>query len=464
MNVRGLLVAICRLLVRIYFSKIEITGLERVPEHGPVVMVLNHPNGLLDPIFVLTCCQRKVSFLAKEPLFRMPVVGLFVRTFECLPVYRKSDGADPAKNREMVQRSIALLQSGNALAVFPEGTSHSDPSLMPFRTGAARIALAASAPSLGAREVNVVPCGLYYDDKTTFRSKVLVNFGHPVRTPRVELDERFQPPPAATREFTAELERALAQVTLNAPSIEVLRLTQLAERLLSGAESDSAALERRPRLRRSIDEAREIRARMVAGYGRLAEVDPEALSALVRRIDTFEAFMAGEQLAIEQRVLFPNSVVVPYVLSALLVSVTLLPLALIGLLMNVLSYHFVAWLARRYAKAEADLVSSGKVVGGMLTYPAAWLICSIVVAIVTAPLWGLVTLIGSPIAAWAALRFLERAGHAYNQGHVVIKLLIRKQLRRRIVAERAAIRDAIFALEDRLAALDSAGQSQVLPH
>src|SRR5690606_897326 len=130
------------------------------------------------------------------------------------------------------------------------------------------------------------------------------------------------------------------------------------------------------------------------------------------------------------------------------------PLALVGVLMNVPSYYFVAWLARRFAKAEADLLSTGKVVGGMLTYPAVWVIFAVAVGIVTQPLWGLLTLLGSPIAAWAALRFLERAGHAYNQGHVVLKLLVRPRLRRRIVTERAAIRDAIFELEDRLADLD----------
>src|SRR5690606_27571174 len=109
------------------------------------------------------------------------------------------------------------------------------------------------------------------------RSKVLVNFGHPIRTPRVELDEHFEPPHDVTREFTSELEGALTQVTLNAPSVEVLRLTQLGERLLRGAEGDAAALERRPSLRRTIDEAREIRTQMVAAYERLVQVDPDAL-------------------------------------------------------------------------------------------------------------------------------------------------------------------------------------------
>ena len=453
---REFLVAVCRLLIRIYFSQIEITGLDRLPKQGPVVLVLNHPNGLLDPLFVLTACDRRVSFLAKEPLFRMPLVGFFVRTFECLPVYRRSDGADPAKNRQSVLRAIELLAQGNAIAIFPEGISHSDPGLMPFRTGAARIALAASSPTLGATRVQVVPCGLYYDDKTTFRSRVLVTFGDSVPAPAVELDERFEPPPRATREFTKVLQQSLSQVTLNAPSLEVLRLTHLGERLLHGAEGDAAAIEKRAPVRRTFEEALTIRTRMVEGYARLVEAEPDALHELVGRLDEFDRFMTKHKLKLEQRVLFPVEMVIAYVLSALLVTLTLLPLAVLGTLMNLLPYHFVAWLAKRYAKAEDDLVSSGKVVGGIFTFPAFWLLVALVVGLATQPVWGLLLLVTSPIAAWAALLFLERTRHAFNQGYVVLKLSVRPQLRRRIVGERVAIRDAIFALEDRWTALTNA--------
>jgi 1-acyl-sn-glycerol-3-phosphate acyltransferase len=448
---RAFLVAVCRLLVRIYFSQIEVAGLERVPKQGPVVIVLNHPNGLLDPLFVLTSCGRRVSFLAKEPLFRMPLVGFFVRTFECLPVYRKSDGADPAKNRESVQRAIDLLARGNAIAIFPEGTSHSDPSLMPFRTGAARIALAASSPTLGAGSVQVVPCGLYYEDKVTFRSKVVVTFGEPVDTPAVSLDERFEPPPAIAREFTQLLQESLEQVTLNAPSIEVLRLTALGERLLHGAEGDAAVMENREPVRRGVDEALAIRTQMVEGYQQLVQADPHALHTLVRRLDEFDSFMTRHHLKTEQRVLFPARMLLAYSLSALALSVVLFPLAAIGTLLNFLPYHFVGWLAKRYAQEEDDLLSSGKMVGGMFAYPAFWGLVSFALGFGTRPLWGAVLFLCSPLAAWAALLFLERARHAFNQGYVVLKLLFRPHLRRKIIDERAAIRDAIFELEDHIA-------------
>ncbi|MBL8974611.1 MAG: 1-acyl-sn-glycerol-3-phosphate acyltransferase, partial [Myxococcales bacterium] len=56
------------LALRVFFRRIEIVGAERVPATGPVIFVLNHPNALIDPAFLLCLAPRPVSFLAKAPL------------------------------------------------------------------------------------------------------------------------------------------------------------------------------------------------------------------------------------------------------------------------------------------------------------------------------------------------------------------------------------------------------------
>ncbi|HEX6717103.1 MAG TPA: 1-acyl-sn-glycerol-3-phosphate acyltransferase, partial [Pyrinomonadaceae bacterium] len=73
--IRRVIVAVLRLALRIYFQRIEVTGVEHVPLDTPVIFVLNHPNALVDPVFLLCLAPRPVSFLAKAPLFRMPVIG-----------------------------------------------------------------------------------------------------------------------------------------------------------------------------------------------------------------------------------------------------------------------------------------------------------------------------------------------------------------------------------------------------
>src|SRR5260370_37507620 len=112
-------------MLRIFFRRIEVTGVERVPSDGPVVFVLNHPNGLIDPAFLLCLAPRPVSFLAKAPLFRLPIIGALVRAFEGIPVYRRQDaGADRRKNAETVEAARTALVRGGTNTVCPGATSH----------------------------------------------------------------------------------------------------------------------------------------------------------------------------------------------------------------------------------------------------------------------------------------------------------------------------------------------------
>src|ERR1700756_2301683 len=109
-----------------------------LPRDGPVILVLNHPSGLIDPVFLLCFTPRRVSLLAKAPLFRMPVIGWFCRALEAIPVYRRQDaGTDPAQNRETFETARRVLARGGAIGLFPEGTSHSEAKLRPMKTGAA---------------------------------------------------------------------------------------------------------------------------------------------------------------------------------------------------------------------------------------------------------------------------------------------------------------------------------------
>ena len=67
---RRAVTGLLRLLLRLFFRRIEMVGLENVPADTPVVFAANHPNGLVDPLFILCFAPRPVSFLAKAPLFR----------------------------------------------------------------------------------------------------------------------------------------------------------------------------------------------------------------------------------------------------------------------------------------------------------------------------------------------------------------------------------------------------------
>src|SRR5918998_3539728 len=102
------------------YYRLSIAGGE-VPRTGPVLLVANHPNSLIDPPMVATAARRPVRFLAKSSLFGHPAVGWLVRGAGAIPVYRQQD--DPAqmrRNTEVVRAVHNALASGAPGGLFPE--------------------------------------------------------------------------------------------------------------------------------------------------------------------------------------------------------------------------------------------------------------------------------------------------------------------------------------------------------
>ncbi|PRQ03929.1 1-acyl-sn-glycerol-3-phosphate acyltransferase [Enhygromyxa salina] len=431
---RALLTALSRLLLRIFFRRIDNVDAARVPVDGPLLYVLNHPNGLLDPLFILCESPRPVTFLAKAPLFRMPVVKHFVRGFECLPVYRAEDGADPSKNREIILQSIELLAGGKVLALFPEGTTHSDPKLKPLKTGAARIAASAS------REVpvRIVPVGIDYSRKATFRSDALLIYGEPIVTPKLELDAQLRASAADVQALNDAITQALGQVTLQAEDAQALRLAEHAARILSGARRDAGAA--------PLDDF-DVRRRLVDGYQQLRERAPESLEQLTERVRSYAAQMSMLGLPLDHPAEIPGAAIRRYVLRHAVVMPILLGPALLGMLTHYPVYRLVGWLSLRIARREEAVIATIKLIAGLLLFPLNWVALSVALGVATAWPWALLALAGLPLAGSAALSFSERAADLVDRARGLWVITTQAELAGRLAAERTAIHDAIMALE-----------------
>src|SRR5262245_47795441 len=83
--------SLCRIVLAAFFRDIEVVGEDRVPRAGPLVVVANHTNGLVDPVMILGPLGVPARFLAKSTLWRIPVLNRLIDLAGAIPVYRRQD-------------------------------------------------------------------------------------------------------------------------------------------------------------------------------------------------------------------------------------------------------------------------------------------------------------------------------------------------------------------------------------
>lgn len=166
--------AVCRL-----FGRWQVIGRENVPAKGGALLCANHVS-YIDPPAVGARVGRAVHFMAKEPLFRIPVLGLLIKLVGAFPVRQHT------ADRAALRKALELLESGEVVGMFPEGTRNFDPAnLLPPEPGVGLIALRSQAP--------VIPVALINTEKLLPPHSVLPRFARVkvVYGQRVALDDLY---------------------------------------------------------------------------------------------------------------------------------------------------------------------------------------------------------------------------------------------------------------------------------
>lgn len=209
--------AIARSAMAVWFRDVETVGGDRLPTHGPVLIVASHFNGLLDPALVVLASPRTPHFLAKSGLWDNPVAARLLDFFEVLPVQRATEGGTQ-RNVDVFAACEKALGRGEAVALFPEGLTHDQPRVTRLRTGAARLAL--GAHRRGVRGLRIVPVGLVYASKASPRSRALVRVGEPVELD-AHVDDAAADDAELARKLTEVLRDRLAEAALDYDDADV---------------------------------------------------------------------------------------------------------------------------------------------------------------------------------------------------------------------------------------------------
>jgi len=226
-----------KLSTNIYFKSIVVVGKRNVPQKGPVIFAINHPNMAVDSL--LTCIlhgRMDSHFWAKAPVFiKHPIFGLILKYLGGLPVYRPQDQlkVTDSERKEMAsdlfESSYEVLEAGRSIILCPEGFSYTRSHMIRLKTGTARLALAFArrAQAAGCPHAVIVPVGFTYLEKDAFRSELVAEYGKPI-DPTHYLND-----PDPIHHLTSDLLSAMKACTVNAESWEELQLVETTKQILT---------------------------------------------------------------------------------------------------------------------------------------------------------------------------------------------------------------------------------------
>ena len=428
--------------LRWYYSDIVVQGQERIRSRGPLLLVCNHPNALVDALLMGTVLRRRIRLTAKATLFENPLLSALLTTIGVVPLRRAADerrlardGAPIARNNDAFERVRRVLQDGGAVLVFPEGISHDAPSLAPIKTGAARMAF--DAADGGVRDLHLVPVGLIFEAKERPRSRVLVRIGAPLT-----IDEwRAAHPEGSAAALTAEVDRRLHDVTLNFASEDRAAAAISTARALASLGEGPAPIG----TERSLSSEVEVARRVDDAMGALARAPAEvtlAASALVAQLEQLERTLAARGVGLADLRISPRlRHGAWFVVRESFVSAVAAPVSVLGRLTHWLPLRLARSLAMRSLASDPsrDQPAMRTIVLGlglsMLWYAAQAAFVAHWWGALAAVLW--ITAIVA--AAWTDFLFSDRVARARGRATAYLALRADPQFGANAVAEADAL-------------------------
>lgn len=375
-----------RITLRIFYKEFTVNGRERLPRKGPMIVVANHPNTLMDPLIVGSLLHQQAGFMGNGSLFRSKPLAALLRFFHVIPVYRKQDirPGEVIDNEDNFQHAREYLAKGGTLLIFPEGTSYAEKKLRDLRTGAGRIAMSYEAAHDFQGGLQVMPLALNYTAPTRSRTRIRIDIGYPITVAdyaaRYQTDG-FEAVKALTEDVRAQIESRMVVLDDKEQETLLSQVTRLYRETLKeddGHHRGHSALLVEQKI---ADKIRGLKQENPEGYMQLRDRFAKWFG-IVDRLQIREGFF-------RQGFQRWNGTWL-WVLLLLFLVVTS-PIYLFGLIFNWFPYWFPAWIAPKIAD-DIEYHAPTMMVIGMFLFPL-WYALLVVAA-------GLLGMTGGWLAAW----------------------------------------------------------------
>jgi 1-acyl-sn-glycerol-3-phosphate acyltransferase len=363
----------------IFYRRMEVKFIDRIPKDRPVLLAPNHQNALMDAMAPLLTSRRDLVFLARADIFKKKFVSGILRLFKILPVYRIRDGASElGKNEEVFKEAMeVLLRKKCTVAIMPEGNHGNKRRLRPLVKGIFRVAFQAQEQYGEQPGVVIVPVGIDYSKYTNFRSKLFVQFGEPIEVNEyyaASLDNQ----PKAINMIRERLAGEMRKYMIDIQSEDHYEMYMLLRSVFNDEMRKRTGHEKNTLYNRLVADQQMI--------GKLYEIEQQGAD----EIETLDKLCTTYREGIEnlgmRDWLFKHS---RYSWIGLILA-DLWMLALLGVfLYGTITNYFPYWLTSKISKKLKDpqFHSTFKFVIGMILFPLNYLILFIPVWILTDPWW-----------------------------------------------------------------------------
>lgn len=169
-----------RFSLKIFFGRIELSGLEYIKPGKAQILASNHPSGFLEPLIMACFFPRSLYFLVRGDVFENRFLKPILVATHQLPIYRFKDGFSKLReNRNSLQAASIVLLKKKCILIFAEGSTKCVKMLRPLQKGFMRLA-ADTQQQNHDMDIEIVPVGINFSDSTRFKSKVMLRIGKPI--------------------------------------------------------------------------------------------------------------------------------------------------------------------------------------------------------------------------------------------------------------------------------------------
>lgn len=168
-----------QVFIRLFFGRVELVGMKKIPVGKPIIYSCNHQNAFMDALIIGAISPVRITSMTRSDVFNTPL-RWFMDALQMLPIYRMRDGIEQlAKNEEIFEKIRTLLRYDKAILIFSEGNHGNDHFLRPLTKGSSRMALE-SLEKMPEKDIQIVPVGLNYFHHQRPGNKLTVAFGEPI--------------------------------------------------------------------------------------------------------------------------------------------------------------------------------------------------------------------------------------------------------------------------------------------